>query len=377
MTQREYWIEVVQKIIRPVLTNAAERVLTKNLIVESNGRDRQYFSNLEIIGRTLVGTAPWLENGEEPAAKEWGALARQALDGLTDAASPDYGNFTAKHGNQPVVDAAFLAHALLRAPRVLWMELDKRTRVNIIKALRQTRECRVHNNNWLLFAAMIETFFHHIGEPYDEMRVDHALTAHLDWYCGDGLYADGPEFHADYYNSFVIHPMLVDIIEKVGRLREDWAALRDRIFERARRYARIQEMLIAPDGTYPPVGRSITYRFGAFGALAHMALRRDLPKEVSPGQARCALSAVLRRVLQAPDMFTPKGWLSIGLYGCQPKLGEGYISTASLYLCTKMFLPLGLPASDPFWSAPDCRYTSQKIWAGKDISRDHALKDIQ
>ena len=37
----------------------------------------------------------------------------------------------------------------------------------------------------------------------------------------------------------------------------------------------------------------------------------------------------------------------------QPGLADFYITTGSLYLCTTVFLPLGLPADDPFWTAPD------------------------
>ena len=32
------------------------------------------------------------------------------------------------------------------------------------------------------------------------------------WYKGDGVYGDGPPFHWDYYNSFVIQPMLLNIL---------------------------------------------------------------------------------------------------------------------------------------------------------------------
>ncbi len=34
----------------------------------------------------------------------------------------------------------------------------------------------------------------------------------------------------------------------------------------------------------------------------------------------------------------------------QPGLADFYITTGSLYLCTTIFLPLGLPADDPFWT---------------------------
>ena len=48
------------------------------------------------------------------------------------------------------------------------------------------------------------------------MRIDYALRQHDQWCKGDGLYGDGASFHFDYYNSFVIQPMLVDILDAVG-----------------------------------------------------------------------------------------------------------------------------------------------------------------
>ena len=51
---------------------------------------------------------------------------------------------------------------------------------------------------------------------WDRMRVDYALRQHEQWYKGDGVYGDGPEFHWDYYNSFVIHPMLLDVLPRAS-----------------------------------------------------------------------------------------------------------------------------------------------------------------
>ena len=135
------------------------------------------------------------------------------------------------------------------------------------------------------------------------MRVDYALRQHDQWYKGDGAYGDGPEFHWDYYNSFVIHPMLLDVLDACG---DEIAGLegpgRARA-QRARRYAAVQERLIAPDGTFPPIGRSLAYRCGAFHLLAQTALRRTLPDGVRPAQVRGALTAVIRRTIDAPGTF--------------------------------------------------------------------------
>ena len=135
----------------------------------------------------------------------------------------------------------------------------------------------------------------------------------------------------------------------------------------------MQERLIGPDGSFPAIGRSLAYRCGAFHLLADVAWRRQLPDGVSPAQARGALTAVITRTLDAPATFDADGWLQIGFCGHQPGVGEPYISTGSLYLCSAALLPLGLPASDGFWSAPAQPWTSVRAWSGRSFAIDHAL----
>ena len=144
---------------------------------------------------------------------------------------------------------------------------------------------------------------------------------------------------------------------------------------RARRYAAIQERLISPEGTFPAIGRSLTYRYGAFQHLAEMALRHQLPAGVHPAQVRCALTAVMSRMNAAPGTFDANGFLTIGFAGHQPSIGENYISTGSLYLCSAAWLPLALPSTDEFWSAPAEPWTQQKAWSGADINTDHAISE--
>jgi hypothetical protein len=226
-----------------------------------------------------------------------------------------------------------------------------------------------------MFAAAVEAALHAFGEKTIEERLESCVERMLSWYKGDGVYGDGEFFHFDYYNSFVIHPMLVDVLAVLQKKDEKYASMYETELQRARRYAEIQERLIASDGTYPAIGRSITYRFGAFHALAQMTWMRQLPERVTPAQVRCALTAVIRKQIEARDTFDENGWLRIGFAGHQPTLAEGYISTGSLYLCATALLPLGLPASDPFWNSPDVPWTSQRIWSGKALPADHALAD--
>jgi hypothetical protein len=106
-----------------------------------------------------------------------------------------------------------------------------------------------------------------------------------------------------------------------------------------------------------------------------MALRRDLPEGVQPAQVRCAMTAVMTRMVAAQGTFDSKGWLTIGFAGHQPTIGENYISTGSCYLCSAAWLPLGLQASDDFWSAPAAPWTAQKAWSGVNLKNDHAIAD--
>jgi hypothetical protein len=377
---RAYWLSVLKRLADPVLVNLANQRLKEKMPVESlagAAAERRNFSHLEAIGRLLAGISPWLEldlkaTAEAKVRDEYAELARQAIDSATDPNSRDYMNFT--KGGQPVVDAAFLAHAIIRAPNELWGKLKPRTQANLIAALKSTRVITPHYSNWLLFSAMIEASLCSIGQEWDQMRVDYAARQHEQWYKGDGVYGDGPDFHWDYYNSFVIQPMLIDVLRTVSKCVPSWEAVYPSVLARARRYAVVQERLISPEGTFPAIGRSLAYRFGAFQLLGQVALMRQLPREINPAQVRCALSSVIHRMIEAPGTFDKDGWLTVGFCGHQPNIGEEYISTGSLYLCAVGLLPLGLPPSDPFWGAPPADWTAKKLWSGQNLNTDHALQ---
>ena len=374
---RAYWIEVLRRIADPVLTNLADGTLKANMPVEqAPGADRRSVTHLEAIGRLLAGIAPWLELPGDASAEgrmrtAYADRARLAIGRAVDPSSPDFLNFT--RDRQPLVDAAFLAQAILRAPRALRDELGGRTKQQLVAALESTRTIVPGFNNWLLFSATVEAGLRSLGAPWDRVRVDYALRQHDQWYKGDGTYGDGPEFHWDYYNSFVIHPMLLDVLDACAEEHRAWKELAGRVALRARRYAGVQERLIAPDGSFPPIGRSLAYRFGAFQLLAQMALRRSLPDGVTPAQVRGALTSVIRRGIEAPGTFDANGWLRIGFCGHQPGVGESYISTGSLYLCAVGLLPLGLPETDEFWSGAAQPWTSARAWSGQPFPIDHAL----
>jgi hypothetical protein len=180
-------------------------------------------------------------------------------------------------------------------------------------------------------------------------------------------------FHFDYYNSIVIQPNLGVILQVAGEKRKAYLREAQKAITISKRYAEILERLISTDGSYPVIGRSIVYRAGVFHHLANMAYIKELPASLPPAQVRCALTAVIKKTLESPTTFTGDGWLNIGLYGKQPGLADVYITTGSLYICSNIFVPLGLPETDEFWNAPPLPWTSVKIWNGTDMNADHAL----
>jgi hypothetical protein len=375
---RSDWLKIIERVAGPVLRAASIGELQQQMPVEAapgHVEDRRKVTHLEAIGRTLAGLAPWLEHGaqdgdEGELRRRYAEWARAAIAHGVDKSSTSWLRFGEER--QTIVDAAFLALAMARAPQTLCASLPADTKTQLANALRATRRQTPPFNNWLLFAAMIEAALHQLGEDWDRERVDYALREIAAWYVGDGVYGDGPHFHDDYYNSFVIHPFLLAVLDAF-EAEPEWRAMLPAARMRAARYAVIQERTIAPDGSYPPIGRSLAYRCGAFHLLADAAYRQMLPPALSPGQVRCALSATIQRTLDAPGTFDERGWLRIGLCGHQPSIGETYISTGSLYLCTAAFLPLGLSASDRFWAAPDAPWTAKKAWNGADLPTDHAI----
>ena len=376
MTVREEWLADLLKITGPVIDHLAEGSLKAKMPLSFHA-ERAAFAPLEAFGRSMLGLAPWLE--AEPAQLQqaerelqtvWRQKALRAVDRATDPASPDFMLFD--EGGQPLVDTAFLAHAFVRAPHALAGALDDRVKRNLAEAFRSSRKIPSFNTNWLFFTAMVEAGLHVLGEEYDKMRLLTALRCFRDWYLGDGVYGAGPNFHFDYYNSFVIQPMYVDLVNLMAEEHWEIAAMRDEVNARAARYASILERMISPEGSYPVVGRSICYRFGAFQMLSQAALQHRLEGHLTPAGVRCGLTAVIRRVMASKDMFDEHGWLRPGVYGFQPELAEPYINIGSLYLCSAVFLPLGLPANDAFWADPDEPWTGKKVWAGEHTVIDHA-----
>ncbi len=354
---REQWEAWFLELVAPLFNNPTAWGETDSKLFSSS------VASLEAFSRTLCGIAPWCE-----CEGHFGrAPTTQVIESI-EAFFLNKTNINKVFGDdlsaQPLVEAALISQALLRAPNSIGKHLKGRARDNLIFALRRSRRVKPCFNNWILFSAMVECGLRALGcEDWDCVRIDYALRQFDQWYAGDGHYSDGPNFVFDYYNSYTIHPILVDIVRCFTGERLIEGNER-KIIERATRMAGHLEAMISPEGTFPLIGRSLAYRFGILHGLAQAALHDNLPSELPSAAVRCAMSAVMSRFFTADGFFDDKGLLTIGFIGSQSEVGESYVSQGSAYFCAMAFLPLGLPKEHPFWSEPDAPWSTKSAWNG-------------
>ena len=382
---RDYWVGQAYKMARPVLENMAHGKLQQNMLTEFSpsfdNRNRKVVF-METFGRLMAGIAPWLalpDDGSDEAKqrkqlRDW-ALA--SYRNAVDPSSPDYLCWGVS--DQNLVDAAYIAESFLRAYDTLWQPLDTLTKRRYFQEFQRLRLIDPPYTNWLLFASTIESFLAKAGGGCDNFRVNMACRKVEEWYVGDGWYADGPVFAFDYYSSYVFHAMYLEtlqaMIDAKVNTRIDYNKYFDRALKRAQKYAIILERFISPEGTFPVIGRSTPYRLAAMQPLALLAWYQKMPKELSNGQVRAALTQVMHRMFDHQNNYNQKGFLTIGFCGSQPETADWYTNNGSLYMTSLSFMPLGLPANHPFWTDAPQPWTQVKAWNGKPFPKDHRWGD--
>ncbi len=386
-SDREYWTEQAYKMAQPVLENMARGELQKNMVTEFSpsfdNRNRKVVY-METFGRLMAGIAPWLalpdddtaEGKQRKQLREW-ALA--AYKNSVDPASPDYLVWGA--AGQNLVDAAYIAESFIRAYDALWVPLDDVTKQRYLTEFKKLRKIEPPYTNWFLFSSTIESFIAKVTQrkDYDDFRVMMTIRKVEEWYVGDGWYADGPVFAFDYYSSYVFHAMyletLQNMIDAKANTRLEYQKYYDRALKRAQKFSIILERFISPEGTFPVIGRSTPYRLAAMQPLALMAWYQKLPKDLTNGQVRAALTAVLHRMMDHQNNYNEGGYLTIGFCGHQPETADWYTNNGSLYMTSLSFMPLGLPADHPFWTSQAEPWTQVKAWGGQPFPKDHRWAD--
>ena len=394
LSDREYWCEQAYKMAQPVLENMAKGELQKNMQTEFSpsfdNRNRKVVY-METFGRLMAGIAPWLalpdsvfgssaaeqkELAQVRQLREW-ALA--SYKNSVDPESPDYLCWGV--AGQNLVDAAYIAESFIRAYDALWVPLDKVTKERYIKEFKKLSSIEPPYTNWFLFSSTIESFIAKAAglREYDDFRVMMTIRKVEEWYVGDGWYADGPVFAFDYYSSYVFHAMYLETLQNMidarANTRLEYRKYYDRALKRAQKFSIILERFISPEGTFPVIGRSTPYRMAAMQPLALMAWYQKLPRELSNGQVRAALTQVMHRMYDQQQNYNEGGFLTIGFCGHQPETADWYTNNGSLYMTSLSLMPLGLPANHDFWTCKAEPWTQVKAWGGQPFPKDHRWAD--
>lgn len=376
---RELWVNLSYKIASPVLEKMSKGLLKQKMITEYSpifdDRDKNVLY-MECFGRLMDGIIPWLSLPEDDTEEgkirkqlhEWALISYK---NAVDPNSPDYLLWDAVNCRQPLVDSAYIAESFLHAPDKTWEKLDDITKQRYIECFEKMRLIEPYNSNWLLFSGIVECFFIMIGKEANKTKMYDIIERINNFYIGDGWYSDGPVFAMNYCNSFVIHPMLVHMLEIMEKNNIKAPITSTLALERMQRFNVFLERIISPEGTFPAIGRSIIYRMAVFQTLALSAWKYKLPENLTYGGVRNALTKVLINMFNDEGNFNEGGYLTLGFSGHQPYISNSYSNNGSSYITSLIFLVLGLPSNHPFWIDPPKPWTSINAWKGNSFPIDH------
>jgi hypothetical protein len=302
----------------------------------------QRASELEGFARPLWGLVPLLAGGGDFDNLQ---LYHEGLLNGSDPQHPEYWGRAEDH-DQILVEMAAIGFAIAIAPQAFWEPLSQTAKQNLVNWLQQINQVLVPDNNWLFFRVLVNLGLENVGAQTNKKALNSSLQQIEHFYLGDGWYADGLKMQRDYYISFAFH--YYGLI--YARLAQSSDPVRCQHFcERAALFAQDFIHWFSANGAAIPFGRSLSYRFaqGSFwGALAFANVEDGLPWGIIKG-----LTLRHLRWWAQQDIFNNDGTLSIGYTYPNLNIADEYISPGSPYWALKIFLPLALPDSHPFWQA--------------------------
>ena len=300
-------------------------------------------ARLEIVSRLLWGLAPLAAGGGK--YRGWQPIRDEIAAG-TDPDGPGFWGWPGDF-DQRIVESAALGFALALCPRELWHPFDPAQRTRIAEWLRAASRARAVDNNWRLFATLVNLGLKSVDEPFDAETTTSAFRRIDEFHRGGGWYADGAGDSAfDHYNPWAIHFYGL-INAAIGGCDAETA---DTVRERARDFAPEYLRWFAADGAGLAFGRSLTYRFAQsafFGALAFAG---------EPGPGWGVLRGAWARQIRwwaRQSALNGDDTLSIGYAYPSLLMSEQYNAPGSPYWALKAFLPLALPETHPFWTDPE------------------------
>jgi len=365
---RKLWIDKLLEIIEKPLYYLSKLEFDKFTIKRSPNDNNKRDINLgylECFARIFSGISPWLiiekinDDYEYNKQQLIMGYILTCFENLFQYFDEKLNIFT---NEQSIVESAFICYGFIISKNKIWEKITDNSKYKLICIFKKVRLLIKEwqkKNNWYLFHGIIESFFRVINIDYDNNLVQEMIINVNSWYRGDGFYSDGPsKFKMDYYNSYVIQPFYIEIL-KIFK-----SELLDIAIVRSLHFTEFLERIIGEDGSFPPLGRSIVYRFGVFHLLSYCIYNKTISNNHSYGQLRNALTKVLNKIINK-DIFNDEGFLELGFNSKQENISDSYSNTGSCYLTVIGFIPLGLSESDIFWSEQDEIFTQEACWKYK------------
>ena len=312
--------------------------------------------SIEGFARTSVAWGAWLGQRANPTAVGVGSARIDLLElhvrGLLDATDPGGAFYCGEIGDrdQRIVEAAEIATGLWLGRSRLLPALGRDGLRQVLEWLAKVDGKDVYEDNWVLFPALVASVRRHFGVALPDAAIDAGIDWMLARYRGDGWYADGGGHAFDQYTGWAVHwhLLLWSRIEPERRPRT-----RALIERRFRTYLASIAPMFAADGTRPPFGRSLGYRFAAAAPFALAALFGidAVPHDV----ARRIAGGTIRRHLADGALDPTTGWFRRGVADERPDVLERYVSAGASAWAMHAFVALGLDASSRFWHVREGR----------------------
>ncbi len=386
---RNQWLSILLQITNPVINGFINKDIksifpihfSAHLSKDDKRRNQTEIVFIELFSRTLLGISILFQNEESIYKNNLNDLFQNVLFMINTTFSGYLDFYHSSITDQLIVEMANCALAFIRAP-YLWNSLHPLIKNNILKIMYYSiTKFKPHMNNWLLFEALIEIFLY----KNQKIKILNKTLLNIrvieSYYIGDGWYKDGPLFHMDFYNSYVILPFLITIYQELHLLNYQnngilFKNLYQKTLLKIQKHSEFLERLIGIDGSFPIFGRSAVYRSAVFHALVTNVYISELPQTLSYGQVRAGLNAVIINMFQNEKIkiVDEHGFLTFGFSGFQPQLADEYSNSGSVYFALLIFMPLGLDENNIFWSSNEEDWSQKKLYNGNSINRDKSIK---
>lgn len=317
------------------------------------------------VARMLPAMTEWFMSKRQPTTFAVGdqtlSLEDVLLQVFQNAFDPKHPNYWGEppkdKPTQRSVEAALVAIAITRLGPDFIAKLTPQERTNVQNWLASCTVVPERTNNHAWFTSLNQAARLELSHTFKEFQGDEAwMLADLKALDAlapvgqDGWYSDHPEQPVfDYYNFWTFGNFPLFWSRVIGKRYPEWD---EKFRGRVKQFLKKTPYFFAADGSIPLYGRSLLYRWDVLSPLV-LGYEMGLWPH-SPGLLKrivrtnldwwWRLGAYDEKLGKLRETLSPQG---------TPDVSEAYIDNGHPYWCMQAFTMFAIPASDPFWTAPE------------------------